>query len=67
MYGLQTLALTKKSGAQAGGSRVDDVKIMFGPGWAGLEMRTAEVEQFGDQVRDAMLRWFGHVQRRDSG
>lgn len=40
---------------------------MLGPGWAGLEMSTAEVEQFGDQVRDAMLRWFGHVQRRDSG
>lgn len=23
---------------------------------------TAEVEQFGDQVREAMLRWFGQVQ-----
>lgn len=26
---------------------------------------TAGVERFGDDVRPARLRWFGHVQRRD--
>ena len=27
---------------------------------------TAQVGCFGDKVRDARLRWFGHEQRRDS-
>lgn len=26
---------------------------------------TAQVGQFGDKVREARLRWFGHMQRRD--
>ena len=28
--------------------------------------RTAHVGHFGEKVRDARLRWFGHLQRRDS-
>lgn len=28
---------------------------------------TAQVEQFGGKVREAMLGWFGHVHRRGSG
>lgn len=26
--------------------------------------RTAQVEWFGDKLREARLKWFGHVQRR---
>lgn len=29
-------------------------------------MRTLERRQFGDRVRNVRLRWFRHVQRRDS-
>lgn len=29
--------------------------------------RNAQVEQVGDKVREAGLRWFGHALRRDSG
>lgn len=28
---------------------------------------TAQVELFGDKVREAMLRWFEHMQKRDGG
>lgn len=28
---------------------------------------TAHVRGFGDKVREARLRWFGYLQRRDSG
>lgn len=28
---------------------------------------TAQVERFGDKVREARQRWFSHVQRRDGG
>ncbi|KAF7659926.1 hypothetical protein LDENG_00291170 [Lucifuga dentata] len=28
---------------------------------------TAQVRWFGDKAREARLRWFGHVQRRDAG
>lgn len=27
---------------------------------------TAQIEQFGDKVRDTSLRWFGKLQRKDS-
>ena len=30
------------------------------------EGQTAHVRGFGDKVREARLRWLGHVQRRDS-
>ena len=28
---------------------------------------TAQAGRFGDKAREARLRWFGHVQRRDAG
>lgn len=28
---------------------------------------TAQVKRFGDKIRAARLRWFGHVWRRDGG
>ena len=28
---------------------------------------TAQVERFGEKTRAAILRWFGHVRRKDDG
>lgn len=71
MYGLETVALKKRQVAELevaelkmlrfslGVTRLDRIRNEFIRG-------TAHVGCFGKKVREARLRWFGHVQRRDS-
>ncbi|KAF7648219.1 hypothetical protein LDENG_00160170 [Lucifuga dentata] len=42
-----------------GKTRMDKVKNEYITG-------TAQVRRLGDKAREARLRWFGHVQRRDA-
>ena len=66
LYGLETVPLTKKQEAELavaqlmlryslGITRMDKIKNEFIRG-------TAQVMQIGDKVREARLRWYGHVQ-----
>ncbi|KAF7696815.1 hypothetical protein HF521_005233 [Silurus meridionalis] len=70
LYGLETVALRKRQEVELkvaelkmlrfslGVTRMDRIRNEFIRG-------TSHVGRFGDKVREARLRWFGHVQRRD--
>ncbi|KAI5104078.1 hypothetical protein C0J45_5704, partial [Silurus meridionalis] len=72
LYGLETGALSKRQKVELEVAelemlrfslevmRMDKIRNEFIRG-------TAHVGRFGDKVREARLRWFGHVQRTDMG
>ena len=71
LYGLETVPLTEKQEAELavaelkmlrfslGATRMDKIKNEFIRG-------TVHVRQIGDKVREARLRWNGHVERRNA-
>ena len=71
LYGLETVPLTKREVAKLevaemrmlrfslGVTRLDRIKNVYIRG-------SSHVGSFGDKTRETRLRWFGHVQRRDS-
>ena len=71
LYGLETVALRKRQVAEL---EVAETKMLrFSLGVTKMDRirneyirGTAHVRCFGDKAREARLRWFGHVQRRDS-
>ncbi|KAK3537842.1 hypothetical protein QTP70_019862 [Hemibagrus guttatus] len=71
MYGLETVSLRKRQESEL---EVAELKILrFSLGVTRLDRirneyirGTAHVGRLGDKVREARLRWFGHVQRRES-
>ena len=70
LYGLETVALTKRQEAEL---EVAELKMLrFSLGVTRLDMirnqyirGTAHVGRFGEKAREARLRWFGHVRRKD--
>ncbi|KAK3549329.1 hypothetical protein QTP70_034557 [Hemibagrus guttatus] len=71
LYGLETVSLRKRQELEL---EVAELKMLrFSLGVTRLDRirneyirGTAHVGRLGDKVREARLRWFGHVQRRDS-
>ncbi|KAK3563929.1 hypothetical protein QTP86_006209 [Hemibagrus guttatus] len=71
LYGLETVSLRKRQGSEL---EVAELKMLrFSLGVTRLDRirneyirGTAHVGRLGDKVREARLRWFGHVQRRES-
>ncbi|KAK2917518.1 hypothetical protein Q8A73_004265 [Channa argus] len=70
LFGLETMALKKRQEAEL---EVAELKMLrFSLGVTRMDRirnedirGTAHVRCFGDKVREARLRWFGHVQRRN--
>ncbi|KAK3509656.1 hypothetical protein QTP70_008401 [Hemibagrus guttatus] len=70
LYGLETMSLRKRQESEL---EVAELKMLrFSLGVTRLDRirneyirGTAHVGRLGDKVREARLRWFGHVQRRD--
>ncbi|KAF7647206.1 hypothetical protein LDENG_00175930 [Lucifuga dentata] len=62
LYGLETVALRKRQEAELEVAETKMLRFSLNEYIRG----TAHVRCFGDKVREARLRWFGHVQRRDS-
>ena len=72
LYGLETVALTKRQEAEMevaelkmlrfslGATRMDKIRNEYIRG-------TAQVGRFGEKTREARLRWYGHVLRKDDG
>ena len=72
LYGLETLALTKRQEAEMevaelkmlrfslGVTRMDKIRNEYIRG-------TAQVGKFGEKTREARLRWYGHLLRKDDG
>ncbi|KAK3552622.1 hypothetical protein QTP86_017898 [Hemibagrus guttatus] len=71
LYGLETVPLRKRQESEL---EVAELKMLrFSLGVTRLDRirnkyirGTAHVGRLGDKVREARLRWFGHVQRRES-
>ncbi|MCJ8732712.1 hypothetical protein PDJAM_G00214370 [Pangasius djambal] len=71
LYGLETVSLRKRQESEL---EVAELKMLrFSLGVTSLDRirneyirGTAHVGHLGDKVREARLRWFGHVQRRES-
>ncbi|KAK3571592.1 hypothetical protein QTP86_015323 [Hemibagrus guttatus] len=71
LYGLETVSLRKRQESEL---EVAELKMLrFSLGVTRLDRirneyirGTAHVGRLGDKVREAILRWFGHVQRRES-
>ncbi|KAK3513244.1 hypothetical protein QTP70_009716 [Hemibagrus guttatus] len=72
LYGLETVSLRKRQESEL---EVAELKMLrFSLGVTRLDRirneyirGTAHVGRLGDKVREARLRWFGHVQRRETG
>ncbi|KAK3522906.1 hypothetical protein QTP86_007326 [Hemibagrus guttatus] len=70
LYGLETVSLSKRQESEL---EVAELKMLrFSLGVTRLDRirneyirGTAHVGRLGDKVREARLRWFGHVQRRE--
>ncbi|KAK3519762.1 hypothetical protein QTP70_003903 [Hemibagrus guttatus] len=71
LYGLETVSLRKRQESEL---EVAELKMLrFSLGVTSLDRirneyirGTAHVGRLGDKVREARLRWFGHVQRRET-
>ena len=72
LYGLEIVALTKRQEAEMevaelkmlrfslGVTRMDKIRNEYIRG-------TAQVGKFGEKTREARLRWYGHLRRKDDG
>ena len=71
MYGLETVAMTKRQGTEL---EVAEMKMLrFDLGITRMDMirntfirGSLQVAPMGSKMREARLRWYGHVRRRDS-
>ncbi|KAK3552031.1 hypothetical protein QTP70_031579 [Hemibagrus guttatus] len=71
LYGLETVSLRKRQEAELEVAELRMVRFSLGVTRLNRIRNeyirgTAHVGRLGDKVREARLRWFGHVQRRES-
>ena len=72
LYGLETVALTKRQKAEMEGAELKMLQFSLGVTIMDKIRNeyirgTAQVGRFGEKTREARLRWFGHVRRKDDG
>ena len=72
LYGLEMVALTNKTGSGDGGGRVEDVTIFIrnnknGQDQEWVHQRDSTGGTIWRETREEILRWYGHVWRKDDG
>ena len=71
LYGLETVALTKRQEAEMEVAELKMLRFSFGVTRMDKKIRneyisgTAQVGRVGEKTREARLTWYGHVRRKD--
>ena len=67
LYGLERVALTKRQEAEMEVTELKMLRFSLGKIRNGYIRGTAQVGKFGEKTREARLRWYGHLRRKDDG
>ena len=72
LYGLEAVALTKRQEAEMEVAELKMLRFSLGVTRMGKIRNeyvrgTAQMGRFGEKTREARLRWYGHVLRKDDG
>ena len=72
LYGMETVAMMERQVEKNGSFRVENGEMGTGSDKKGQDKKeyvrgTVKIAKLGDKLRNARLRWNGHVKRKEEG